>query len=136
MTQGDSPQLDVAPAGAAIASAPGTWRMAFDVRNAGGDDVTLLEARMPHVVLRAEAQALSGEPALASGASVRLEFDVAYQPREDASEPANPFLILRVSWRGAQWRVLTQLALGHGVDGAPVTQTAVVTAHRVGFSEV
>jgi hypothetical protein len=30
--------------------------------------------------------------------------------------------------------VLTQLALSHGDDGAPVVQTAVTKAQRVGFS--
>ena len=109
--------------------------MAFGVRNTGTDAVEPIEAWMPHVVLHADTLELGDWPALAPGASVVLEFDVTYQPREDASEPANPFLILRVRWRGAEWRVLTQLALRHGDDGAPVTQTALVTAHRVGFSD-
>jgi hypothetical protein len=132
MAGDDAPHFEIAPEG--LASGGGPWRMSFSVGNTGDDDVELLEAWMPHVVLRAPSQDLSATPALAPGASERLDFNVSYQPREDASEPANPFVFLRVRWRGAEWRVLTQLALRHGDDGAPVVQTAVITTHRVGFS--
>lgn len=96
----DAPQLNVAPEGQATGGGP--WRMSFTVVNASADAIELLEAWMPHVVLRAEAQDLSAMAPLAPDASVRLEFAVSYQPRADATEPANPFVFLRVGWRGAE----------------------------------
>jgi hypothetical protein len=132
MNQAETPQLTIASVGAASGGDP--WRLSFSVGNAGVAPVQLLEAWMPHVVVRAPAQHFAGMPALAPGTSVELAFSVDYHPRKDASEPANPFVILRVRWRGADWRVLTQLALSHGDGGAPVVQPALTTAHRVGFS--
>jgi hypothetical protein len=132
MADEDVPELKIAPEGQV--SGGGPWRMSFSVVNASTEAIELLEAWMPHVVLHAETQDLSATPPLAPGASVSLAFVVSYQPRADAMEPANPFMFLRVGWRGAEWRVLTQLALSHGTNGAPVVQTVVTKAQRVGFS--
>ncbi len=124
------PIMTIAQVGATGGDGP--FAMTFAVTNAGDDSVRLIEARLPHVVLRADAVDLTSMPALEAGETTELAFDVTYQPREDASEPSNPFLILRLVWRGEEWRVLAQLALAQDERGAPTTTTAVLSAHRVG----
>ena len=126
----DMPIMTIAQVRATAGDGP--YAMTFAVTNVGDDSVTLVEARLPHVVLRAAALDLTSTPALGAGETTELAFDVTYQPREDASEPSNPFLILRLAWRGEEWRVLAQLALAHDERGAPMTTTAVISAHRVG----
>ena len=124
------PIMTIAQVGATAGDGP--YAMTFAVMNAGEESVRLVEARLPHVVLRANAVDLTSKPTLGAGETTELAFDVTYQPREDASEPSNPFLILRLVWRGEEWRVLAQLALAHDERGAPTTTTAVLSAHRVG----
>jgi hypothetical protein len=114
----------------------GPYAMTFAVANDGDDDIRLIEARLPHVVLRAEAVDLSGAPALAVGRTTTVAFAVTYRPREDSNEPSNPFVILRVVLGEIEWRVLAQLAVKLDERGAPTTTTAVLSTHRVGFSEV
>lgn len=132
-SHGDQPQITVAQVGETTGDGP--YEMTFAVVNDGADYVRLIEARMPHVVLRADVVDLASHVALAAGASAELTFLVTYEPRKDASEPSNPFVIMRLSWRGDEWRVLAQLAVAHDERGAPTTTTANLTAHRVGFSE-
>jgi hypothetical protein len=128
----NEPQISITQVGATAGLGP--YVMTFAIANAGGDDVRLIEARMPHVVLRADVVEFGGASALAAGAATRVQFDVTYQPREDASEPSNPFVILRLALGDVEWRVLAQLAVTLDERGAPTTTTAVLSAHRVGFS--
>jgi hypothetical protein len=126
----DMPAITIAQVGVTLGDGP--YAMTFALTNAGDDSVSLVEARLPHAVLRADAVDLTSMPALGAGATTELAFDVTYQPREDASEPSNPFVILLLMWRGEEWRVLAQLALVTDARGAPTTTTAVLSAHRVG----
>jgi hypothetical protein len=130
------PRISIAQVGATVAGTggDGTYAMTFVVGNAGGEAASLIEARMPHVVLRAEALDLTSRRALEPDKTAELAFHVTYRPRKDASDPSNPFLILRLVLVGEEWRVLAQLALAYDEGGVPTTTTAVVSAHRVGFS--
>ena len=112
---------------------PGAWRVAFEVRNAGGEPVELLEAWLPHGRFRAEAVPLTAHPPLASGASARLEFTVGFdEPPGELVE--NAFVILRMRWENEEWRVLTRLAVTADADGSPLASTELITTQPVGFS--
>ena len=127
-----SPSISVLQAGRASGE-PGAWQVAFEVRNAGGEPVDLLEAWLPHGRFRAEAVPLTAQPSLASGASARLEFIVGFdEPPGESVE--NAFVILRVRWQGRGWRVLTRLTVTADADGSPVASTELITFHPVGFS--
>ena len=127
-----SPTVTVLQAGRASGK-PGAWHVTFEVRNAGEEPVELLEAWLPHGRFRADAVSLTAEPPLASGASVRLEFAVAFdEPPGEFVE--NAFVILRVRGQDEEWRVLTRLAVTADTDGSPAASTELITAHPVGFS--
>jgi hypothetical protein len=128
----DIPAMTIYQLGVTVGDGP--YAMTFALVNGGGDSLRLIDARMPHAVLHAGTTDLVEAPALAGGEATQITFEVTYQPRENASEPSNPFIILRLAWRGDEWRVLAQLAVAHDERGAPTTTTAVMTAHRVGFS--
>ena len=100
------PRISIAQGGATVAGAGGngTYAMTFVVGNAGGEAASLIEVRMPHVVLRAEALDLTSRRALEPGETAELAFDV-YRPRKDGSDPSNPFRILRLVLVGEEWRV-------------------------------
>ena len=111
----------------------GAWRVVFEVRNAGDEPTELLEAWLPHGRFRADAVPLSEQPLLASGASTQLAFTVWFdEPSGELVE--NAFVILRVLWRGQEWRVLTRLAVTSEADGSPLAATELITFHPVGFS--
>ena len=113
--------------------APGAWRVAFEVGNAGEEPVELLEAWLPHGRFRAEAVPLTTEPLLGSGESTQLAFTVGFdEPPGELVE--NAFVILRVRWQGQEWRVLSRLAVTADADGRPLAATELTTAHPVGFS--
>lgn len=128
-----SPAITVLQDGLA-SGGPGAWRVAFEVRNTGGEPVQLLEAWLPHGRLWAEAVSLTSQPLLDSGASVHLAFTVGFdEPPGEFVE--NAFVILRVQWRNEEWRVLTRLAVTADADGSPLASTELITAHAVGFSQ-
>ena len=128
-----SPSISVLQDGRASGKS-GAWRVAFDVRNAGDEPVELLEGWLPHGRFRADAVPLTAEPPLVSGASVHLDFTVAFdEPPGEFVE--NAFVILRVRWRDEEWRVLTRLAVTADADGSPIASTELITAHPVGFSQ-
>lgn len=126
------PSISVLQAGRASGE-PGAWHVAFEVRNEGDEPVVLLEAWLPHGRFRAEAIALSEHAPLASGASVRLAFTVGFD-ESPGEYVENSFVILRVLWKGHEWRVLTRLAVTADADGRPIASTELITAHPVGFS--
>jgi hypothetical protein len=128
----NDPRLRIAQVGATGGAGP--YAITFAIANVGPDVVRLIDARLPHVVLRADVVDLSSASALAPGEECQLTFEVTYQPRQDASEPSNPFVIVRLASGDAEWRALAQLAVVLDARGAPTTTTAVLSMHRVGFS--
>jgi hypothetical protein len=112
----------------------GPWRTTFRIANEGSDPVELRAGWMPHIVYGADEVDLSRAPALGAREATEVSFDATYTPREDASEPSNPFLILQVRWQGEDWRVLVQLSVTGPACRAPDVGVAAVRVHRVGFS--
>jgi hypothetical protein len=48
----------------------------------------------------------------------------------------NAFVIFSVNWLGEPWRVFVRLRVMMTSDGRPETATELITAQKVGFSEV
>ncbi len=112
---------------------PGLWGVTFDVMNRGAETATLLVAWLPHGNFHAQERSLAGTPPLAPGDSTGLSFDVSFGEVEGA-KVENAFVILRVGWRGEEWRVLSRFTVAAGVGGEPQASPENVMAHRVGFS--
>ena len=128
-----TPAIEVAQTGAPARRGGGQWDVAFDVRNAGGAPVELLERWLPHGQFRAEPAPLIGAALLPPGDVVRLDVTVAFD-EAPGGRVENGFVILRVRWRGEEWRVLTRMSVTADSDGAPQASTDLTTAHPVGFS--
>ena len=114
-------------------SGGGPWHTTFRVTNVGKESIDLRSAWMPHVVLHAEEIDLSQSSSLAPEASMELEFEVTYAPRDAPYEPPNPFLFLRLRWHGEEWRLVVQLSISSG-QVPPKLAVARINAHRIGFS--
>lgn len=126
----NTPALHVAQDGTA-SGGPGAWDVTFAVTNETGGPATLRAAWLPHGRFRCEERALAVD--VLAGDAVRLTFTVAFdEPEGEVVE--NCFVILRASWLGQEWRVLTRLTVTAGPGGAPQAATELITAHPVGFS--
>ena len=107
--------------------------MAFEVRNAGDAPVELIERWLPHGQFRAGPAPLTGAATLPPGGAARLDVTVGFD-EAPGSRVENGFVILRVRWRGEEWRVLTRMSVTADSDGAPQASSDLTTAHPVGFS--
>ncbi len=129
----DPPAIEVAQTGAPARRGDGQWDVAFEVRNAGDASVELIERWLPHGQFRAEPAPLTVEAPLPPGGVVRLDVTVEFD-EAPGSRVENGFVILRVRWRGEEWRILTRMSVTADSDGAPQASTDLTTAHPVGFS--
>ena len=128
------PQIAVAQMSTKAGAAPGLWLMRWEVSNLGAGPINLLSTRLPHGRLRSEEVALTPPVEIGSNETRSLELQ-AYCSEPAQVEFENAFLILRTLWHHAEWLVLARLTVRVGVDGAPHTETALITAQKVGFSE-
>jgi hypothetical protein len=104
------------------------WRLS----NEGERIIRILTAVQPHARFRNEERPLDLELGIGSADEVVLPvtFD---EPSGAVVE--NPFLILRASDAGGDWRVLVRLRVAAGDRGKPRVNTEAVTTQRVGFTE-
>jgi hypothetical protein len=104
------------------------WRLS----NAGERSIRILTAVQPHARFRNEERPLDLELGIGSGTELVLPvtFD---EPAGAVVE--NPFLILRVSDAGGEWRVLARLRVAAGDRGEPRVNMEAVTTQRVGLAE-
>ena len=110
---------------------PGGWLVAWHIKNVGKYPLWILDVRLPHSCFRSDEQKLDPMPELSPGGSFHLELSVA------CSEPPgtvveNAFVLLRVLWKEAAWRVFARLRVAFDKKGAPKTTTEVVTTQPVG----
>ncbi len=143
MTSQQQPAIEVGQSGDAARAADaersaarlaGSWRVAFDVCNAGEGPVELIECWLPHGQFRAESVTLTERSPVQPGETVRLGIDVAFD-EAPGGRVENGFVILRVRWQGRMWRVLTRMSVTADSDGAPRASSDLTTAHPIGFSE-
>ena len=109
------------------------WRMGWRMVNLTSAGIRFLDARFPHGQFRSGLMELV-EVQVAPSGSTHLEAVVACNGNHgDVVE--NAFLIATAEWRKARWRILARMTVRFTADGAPVAETELVTAQRVGFSE-
>jgi len=134
-TQSDTdPQVSVAQAARRAGTTSDRWLVTWEIRNLGQHPLRLVAARLPHSRFRSEERELVPQPSLLPGEQARLEFSVACGGPPGAVVE-NAFLILRVGWRDAPWRIFARLRVIFDEQRGPQTTTEVVTVQRVGFSE-
>jgi len=109
------------------------WRVTWRIADLGDEPLTLLAAWQPHGRFRGAEQPLEPPPRLQPGEDTRLLLSVACAgtPGEVVE---NAFLILRVRWGDAAWRVLTRLTLRFGDDRVPTIVPEAITTQPIGFA--
>src|SRR5919198_1593821 len=108
-TQSDiGPQVLVEQASRRAGTAPDRWLVAWHLQNLGRHPLQLLAARLPHSRFRSEERELVPPSHLLPGERARLEFSVACSGLP-GTVVENAFLILRVLWLEAPWRVFARL---------------------------
>jgi len=127
------PQVLVQQVGSSADSSPGSWLVAWNVRNIGQDPLEIVAGRLPHSQFRAEERQLSRNLFLPPGQSARVEFEVACRGAPGAVIE-NAFLILSVRWSGQPWRILARMRVVLDEESGPQTITELVTTQRIGFS--
>lgn len=129
-----SPRLHIEQDSLRAGPAPGRWFVTWRLHNPTEEPLQILAAWLPHGRFRGEERELTPALTLSKDESARLELPVAC--REPAGTVVeNAFLILRVLYLAALWRVLARLRVTVDEQGAPHGVTVVVTTHPVGFSE-
>jgi hypothetical protein len=96
------------------------WRVVNEDR----EPIELLTAVQPHAQFRAPETPLRRTLEPGSWTDVALSAHFAEPP---GARVENPFLILRVRERGAEWRVLARVSATAGPGGRPVAGDAVTT---------
>ena len=105
----------------------GRWFVTWPVTNLGSETLRLVSARQPHSHFRTDETPLVGAIAAAATSEVTLPVEFAELPVE------NPFLILMVTDRHAEWRILARVRVDVGAHGEPVARAPVtVTVNRSG----
>lgn len=128
-----APQVVVKQVSRRAGPASGRWFVAWRIQNLGQHPIELLRARLPHSLFRGDDREVVGQPKLAPGDNVQIEFSVACG-EAPGSVIENAFLILRALWLGKDWWVFARLRVVIDSEGGPQAETETVTAHPVGFS--
>jgi hypothetical protein len=127
------PRVAVEPVALRPGDGADEWRVTWRIADLGDEPLTLLAAWQPHGRFRAAEQPLDPPPRLEPGEATRLLLTVvcAGTPGEVVE---NAFLILRVHWGDASWRVLTRLTLRFGDDRVPTIVPEAITTQPIGFA--
>ncbi len=128
------PVVSVAPLVVRSAGVPDQWLVTWRLANQGDRPLAVLAAWKPHGRFRAPERAFDPPLRLAPGESLTLDLAVT-GGGEPGEVVENAFLILRVRWGEAPWRVLARLTLTYGADRVPAIECAALTTQPIGFSE-
>jgi hypothetical protein len=111
------------------------WSIDWLVDNESANTLHILAVRLPHGQFKSEEQRF--DPAIELSAGARRQFQTFIHCDEPAGlVTENAFVIFSVNWLGGRWRVFVRLRVMMTSDGRPETATELITAQKVGFSEV
>jgi hypothetical protein len=113
---------------------PDRWCMTWRLQNASQQPVQLVAARLPHGRFRSGERTFVPPPTLLPSESAPLEFSVVCSGAP-GTVVENAFVILRVLWQEAPWRIFARLRVVFDEQRRPQTTTELVTVQQVGFSE-
>src|SRR5712691_9645361 len=126
-----TPRLGVEPF-VSEGSAPG-WTVRWRLTNLGAKPLRLLRALQPHAQFRSDELTLARDLKPGEATDLALPIHFAEAP---GAVVENPFLILRVSEGGAEWRVLARVRVTAGARGEPVASgPVIITTQEVGGAD-
>ncbi len=128
-----APRIVVVQAQREREGAPGRWFFVWEVRNRSGGPITLLSARLPHGRFFSEERVFHPSPMIAPERSSEIAFSV-WCDGVACEFIENAFIILKVMFGEALWRVFVRFTVKLNENGEPDTLTETITAQRVGFS--
>jgi len=111
------------------------WSIDWLVENESANALHILAVRLPHGQFKSDERRF--EPAIELSAGERRQFQTFVRCDEPAGlVTENGFVIFSINWLGEPWRVFVRLRVVMTSDGRPETATELITAQKVGFSEV
>ena len=111
------------------------WSIDWLVENKSANTLHVLAVRLPHGQFKSDERRF--DPAIELSAGARKQFQTFVRCDEPAGlVTENAFVIFSVNWLGEPWRVFVRLRVVMSSDGRPETATELITAQKVGFSEV
>jgi hypothetical protein len=131
----DEPQIVLTQVSAERHGATDRWSIDWLVKNEGANRLNILGVRLPHGQFKSDERRF--EPAIALSSGERTQFETFVHCDEPAGlVTENAFVIFSVNWLGEPWRVFVRLRVMMTSDGGPETATELITAQKVGFSEI
>jgi hypothetical protein len=129
------PQIALRQVSAARDEGMESWRVAWQVENAGEQPIEILGARLPHGQFKSEEVLFDPALDLAPHTNERFQTSVqCHEPRGLVTE--NAFVIFHVIWSGESWRIFARLRVEVDDSGVPKAATESITTQKVGFSGI
>jgi hypothetical protein len=111
------------------------WNIDWLVENKSANTLHIVEVRLPHGQFKSDERRF--DPAIELTAGEGRQFQTFVHCDEPAGlVTENAFVIFSVNWLGEPWRIFVRLRLVMTSDGRPETATELITAQKVGFSDV
>ncbi len=132
-TDARGPAVSVQPLTPAPTGTVGMWHVSWRIVNTGDAPIRLEAAWCPHGRFRASRWALSPPPTLLAAESTTVATDVACD-EAPGTVVENAFVILRVAWREAPWRILVRLEIRVDARGVPQPAVMAISTQPVGFA--
>lgn len=128
-----APKMLVEQVGQARRDDRGQWRIVWRVGNPNPSLLQLTAARLPHSKFRGQERIFT--PALELAAEQTTEIELSVVCNEAAGTIVeNAFVIMRVVWEQAHWRIFIRLRVTIEESGVPQAATELITTQREGFS--
>lgn len=109
------------------------WRIAWTVKNRGGQLLELSSVRLPHGQFKADEQKFAPPLTLEGRAAANFETLVRCdEPSGLVTE--NAFVIFEARWLGAPWRIFVRVRVEMSDGEIPNATVQLITTQEVGFS--
>jgi hypothetical protein len=130
-----APQIVLTQVSAERHRVMGCWSIDWLVKNESANTLHIVAVKLPHGQFKSEEQRF--DPAIELSSGERGQFQTFVHCDEPGGlVTENAFVIFSVNWLGEHWRVFVRLRVVMTSDGGPETGTELITAQKVGFSEV
>jgi hypothetical protein len=111
------------------------WIIDWLIKNKSANTLRVVAVRLPHGQFKSDERRF--DPAIELGPGEQRQIQTFVHCDEPAGlVTENAFVIFSVNWLGEPWRVFVRLRVVMTSDGRPETATELITAQKVGFSEI